>query len=84
MRAPSQRTLARFTDLTMYGSHFVYAWAIWIAGSAAGGLLGWLLTGDPAIGICIGGLAGMAVSVGLVVWARRVLQEYEGRRRADP
>jgi len=84
MRAPSHRTLARFTDLTTYGSYYSYAFAICVAGAAVGGLLGWLLTGDPAIGMGIGIFAAMAVWLGLVIWATKVLQKYEGRRRAEP
>ena len=84
MRAPSHRTLARITDLTTYGSYYGYAFAICVVGAAVGGLLGWLLTGDPAIGMGIGTFAGMVAWLGLAVWARKVLQRYEGRRRAEP
>lgn len=84
VRTPSHRTLARFTDLSIYGSYYVYATVIWLVGAALGGLLGRALTRDPAIGIALGGLAGMLAWMALVVWARRVLGKYEGRRRAEP
>jgi hypothetical protein len=83
MRAPSHRTLARMTDLTTFGSYYAYLFAMFVIGAGVGGLLGWLLSGDPAIGLGSGGFAGMLTWIVLVVWATRVLQRYEGRRRAE-
>ena len=72
------------TDLTTFGSYYIYAFAMVGMGAGVGGLLGWLFTGDPAIGLGIGGFAAMIAWLVLVIWATRVLQRYQGRRRAEP
>lgn len=79
-------TLARITDLSIYGSYYMYATAIVLIGAGAGGLIDWAISGDPAIGIALGVLTGFLFWLGLIIWARAKLQEYVGRRRAhdDP